>query len=298
MNTQTQTWTQAHLRRACLQPSMMIDMCNVVWGLPNPSRWLWRPDSQRRTFLPAVRETPSVLGQKLGVWWDRNTSCALPVPVPMTGVCWEFSSWFEAMSWIPVTRVTRSRQAGPVQKVKATFCCCFKNMPSALQSDLRQMEKCPPNSFVTQAIWTSQRTEHGMNATRQELHHSSTFFCISQLFSSQSSRSLFSSLPPWHLGATLIVSISLEHHQGDLLWLSWLRRVLAFSQVAVGDLCEYAVDQSIRLQELPEHVRCRLKSLACTIWDQWWSVSVLTIQLYDTFLACEGFTAPNPEWLK
>lgn len=26
-------------------------------------------------------------------------------------------------------------------------------------------------------------------------------------------------------------------------------------QVAVGDLCEYAPDQSIRLQELPEHVR-------------------------------------------
>lgn len=26
------------------------------------------------------------------------------------------------------------------------------------------------------------------------------------------------------------------------------------SYVAVGDLCEYAVDQSIRLQELPEHV--------------------------------------------
>lgn len=28
-----------------------------------------------------------------------------------------------------------------------------------------------------------------------------------------------------------------------------------FCEVAVGDLCEYAVDQCIRLQELPEHVR-------------------------------------------
>ena len=35
---------------------------------------------------------------------------------------------------------------------------------------------------------------------------------------------------------------------------SW-KNPSGFCQVAVGDLCEYAVDQCIRLQELPEHVR-------------------------------------------
>ena len=52
-----------------------------------------------------------------------------------------------------------------------------------------------------------------------------------------------------------------------------------YCQVAVGDLCEYAVDQCIRLQELPEHVRqCRLSItygktlnnwIKIRIWNHW-----------------------------
>lgn len=101
---------------------------------------------------------------------------------------------------------------------------------------------------------------HPRHSTPQDLYNSSTNICVCALYE------LYSAGLQRYIFITDI-HIYIYVHASHCLWdnvsqkipktTSFVNRLnpSGFCEVAVGDLCEYAVDQCIRLQELPEHVR-------------------------------------------
>ena len=101
---------------------------------------------------------------------------------------------------------------------------------------------------------------HPRHSTPQDLYNSSTNICVCalyELYSAGLQRYIF--ITDIHIYICTCLTLFMgqclpKNTENNQLYVNRLTPS-GLCQVAVGDLCEYAVDQCIRLQELPEHVR-------------------------------------------